>query len=191
MKGKLRLAAEAIHAAILVTDSRVTASYGRRNAGKHVTGPHIKFIPIGGPINRARRTAAKTVSGSAGMIQPGPNASLQQPNVDKRLIESAARETRMLALLVGEGAKTEEDGIDNAENLLVAFVNAVFAQFANEVTLTERWIIQDEERAGYNINGEAVAVTMDFVFPVIREERPVVKIIGASHTCKLNNTLSD
>ena len=189
MKGKLRIAAEAIHAAI--GDSSVGMSYGRRAAGNHCKAPFIKFVPLGGPINRARRTAGKTVPGPAGLLEPGPTASLKNPDVDRRMVESAARETRMLALLISAGGQDEAEGLDHAEALLERFINAVFAQYGHEVTLTERWIIQDEERAGFQIAGEAVAVTMDFVFPVIREERPLVKIVGASHTCKLNNTLSD
>jgi hypothetical protein len=193
VKGKLRTAAEAIHAAL--GDSTITFSFGRRSAGKHAKAPHIKFIPVGGPIGVPKRTAGKTVTGSAGMIVPDPlqptKASLSQPNVDKRHFESVQRETRMLAILISQDGKDEPDGIDNAEELLERFVNAVFSAYGHEVGMSERWIIQDEERAGLNIAGEAVAVTLDFMFPVVREKRPLIRVGGFAQTCKLGDTLED
>lgn len=188
-KGKLRIAAEAIHAAL--SEPNVGMSYGRRTYGQHVKPPFIKFVPLGGPIARARRSAGKTVPGSAGMIQGGPTASLSQPNVDKRLFETATRETRMLAVLIGSGGQDEPEGIDIAENLLERFIVAAKDTYGEEVTLSERWIIQDEERAGWGVAGEAVVVTMDFVFPVIRQEKPVIRVGGFAQTCKLDNTLED
>lgn len=189
MKGRLRLAAEAIHARL--ANPSVGMSYGRRSYGQHVKPPFIKFVPIGGPIGRARRTAGKTVPGTAGMIEGGPTASLAQPNVDKRLVEAATRETRMLAVLIGSSGKDEPDGIDVAENLLERFIVAAKDEYGQEVTLSERWIIQDEERAGWGVAGEAVVVTMDFIFPVIREERPLIRVGGFAQTCKLDDTLED
>ena len=192
MKGKLRTAAEAIHAA-MGGDAVLGMSFGRRAAGQHVDAPWVKFIPIGGPVTRPKRTAGKTVTGTAGMIVPGPGnpGNLAQPNTDQRHFESWQRETRMLAILISKDAKDEADGIDLAEELLVAFINAAHDAYPNEVTLTERWIVQDEERAGLNIAGEGVAVTLDFMFPVIREKRALIRVGGFAQTCKLDNTLED
>jgi hypothetical protein len=193
VKGKLRTAAEAIHAA-MGGDDVLGMSFGRRSAGEHVVAPFIKFIPIGGPITRPKRTAGKTVAGSAGMIVPNPPdnpGKITQPNVDERHFESLQRETRMLALILSPDGEDEADGIDKAEDLLERFVNAAHEAYPNEVTMSERWIVQDEERAGLGVAGECVAVNLDFMFPVIREKRPLIRVGGFSQTCKLNDTLED
>jgi len=187
VKGKLRTAAEAIHAAL--RDNRIGYSFGRRSAGKHAKAPFIKFVPIGGPIGPPKRTAGKTLAGAAGMIEGGATASLNQPNVDQRVVESVLREPRMMAVLISEGAKEEADGIDDAEDFLERFVNAAFEAYGHEVTMTERWIVQDEEAAGLGVAGEAIAVMLDFKFPVIREKRPLIRVGGFAQTCKLGETL--
>lgn len=193
MKGKLRTAAEAIYEGI--GDASITYKFGRRSAGEHAKAPCIKFVPVGGPVSRPKRTAGKTVAGAAGMIVPDPldptKADLNRPNTDKRVFESVQRETRMLAFIIAEEGTEEADGIDKAEELLEKFYNAANDAYGHEVTMSERWIIQDDERAGLAIAGEAVAVTLDFMFPVIREERPLIRVGGFLQTCKLDNTLED
>lgn len=190
MKGKLRNAAEKIYEAL--GDTKVAMTFGRREASQHTKTPVVKFIPVGGTVSKAARTAGKTIPGSAGMIEPGPNASLNQPNVDKRVVECALRQPRMLVFCEAGAGKGERDAIDETEALLERVVVAAFAAFADEVTLeSERWIVQEEERAGLGLKGEAVALTLAFQFPVIREEKPLIRLGGFTLICKLGQTLEN
>jgi hypothetical protein len=193
VKGKLRTAAEAIHAGM--GDPSITFKFGRRAFSEHAKAPCLKFVPVGGTISRPKRTAGKTVAGTAGMLVPNPldptTFDLNRPNTDKRAFESVQRETRMLAFVIAEQGTDEADGIDRAEALLEKFLNAANDAYGHEVTMSERWIIQEDERAGLAIAGEAVVVTLDFMFPVIREQRPLIRVGGFTQTCKLDNTLED
>lgn len=187
--GKLRKAYQAISAAV---GPDVNSAFGRRAAGNHIAVPAVKYIPIGGPVERARRSAEKTVPGSAGMITPGPTASLAQPNVTVRVAEAAERQPRLLLLcLAGDGAHEEAD-IDAVEVLLERVIVAVYDSYGpTDVTIeSERWLIQEDERTQLGVAGEAVALTLAFKFPVIRLSKPVIRIGGQGETCKLNNTFT-
>ncbi len=193
MAGKLRLAAESIHAAVEADGAgAVTKSFGRRAAGEHAAVPHIKWIPIGGPIARARRTAEKIVPGPAGKITPGASASLAQQGVDVRVSEAAERQPRLLVICIAGDGSDEGNDIDAAEALLERVIVAVYQTYgATDVTLeSERWIVQEDERAGLQVAGEAVALTLAFQFPVVRLSKPVIRIGGQSETCKLNDTFT-
>lgn len=189
--GKIRNAVEKIHAALL-DPVAVKKKFGRRAAGEHSKGPTILYIPIGGPVSRGTRTSGTTVPGSAGKIQPSVNASLTQPNVDVRTTECATRETRILAICEAGQGKSEADAIDEAEALLEELIAAAWKTFPNDVSFdAERWLIQEEERASLGVAGEAVSVQLVFRWPVLLEERPVVKLLGFTQTCKLGETLED
>jgi hypothetical protein len=189
-KGELRKAFEAITSNLKELDSSIVWTFGRRNAAKHGGKRHVKFIPIGGPVERASRTAGKQVPGANGKIEPGPTAKLTQPDVDTRKSECALRTPQLLILCVASADKNEEDGIDEAESLLKQVIIAAKNAYNEEVTLeSERWLVQDQEAAGWGISGEAVQLMLSFKFPVVHQSRPLIRIAGFQQTCKLDNTL--
>lgn len=166
--------------------------FGRRRSAEHSAAPAVKFIPLGGPVRPPSRTAGKTVEGSAGMIQPGPGAALEQPNVSVRKSECALRTPRMMVLCVAGEGEAEEDAVDSAEALLERVIVAAKAVFLDDVELdAEQWLLQEEQRVSLGVTGEAVAITLGFRFPVIHVTRPLVRVGGFTQTCRLNNTFED
>lgn len=186
---KLRANCQKIFDAL--ADPSVKFVFGRLAAQNHQSGRRVCFIPVGGPIAEAGQPGGKKVAGSAGPIEPGPEASLTQPNVDTRQFECVRRQPRVMVICIAGDKKEEPSAIDEVEELLEAVISATFRMFAHDVVYElERWITQEEERASYGVTGQAVMLTIGFNLPVIYETRKLVRLTGQQETCKLDNTFT-